>query len=335
MLNIFKGNMLNINNFNTHILKIVKNKKNLSTLFSRKEIPKVYVRQVKYHPPNIAPNTEMYVDYGECDNLLFVSGESWTWGENIIGPDIICSPKMQDNIDIRIKHCFWGTIAHTLNTNILISSYPGNSNENMLCNFDRLVTEFSEDFKKFKKIFVLYQLTSPGRDYNIILKDYNLPNFDVLYSKEKTVDNLYELEDFFRMYEHMIISGVSKIQDRIPNMKLFMWKNFNNFIGTQKKYNKFFPNIHICDTPWTQFSALILGRNFELPYCNEVGWFDKTYRTYKNFRYDRQEIIEEFKRLEKFNEHLKSSPLHGYHPNAECHFLWANFLINYWKLLKE
>ena len=185
----------------------------------------VFTRQCESQPAWIsAINTEVLVKRNKS-HLLISVGESWTYGDNFQG---VQSGQGRDDPFYRLDHCFSGIMAKALNSDLLLSAVPGNCNQHHMHDLDRLLEEYHT---AYEKITVVMQLTSPGRD-NSEHHDYytNLKGYDLLYSKQKTIDPILSMKDWFELYDEMMLSEYDRILKSYTNVNGIIWKNFNNFL---------------------------------------------------------------------------------------------------------
>lgn len=296
---------------------------------------KIFVHSPWYFPTHVKGviNSDFFLTKNQ-NTLLIVIGESWTYGESLPG---VHSPKRLDNLQVRVNHTFWGHMARILNADILISAYPGNSNQNMLSNLIILISMLKDSlFKKYKNVYLVYQMTSPGRDYESewdhiftdkLLETDNIDghkeNFDFLYYKEKVEDkNKKPIKEFFIDYDKFFINLLSDIVKNIAGTKILLWKNFNPIHAKQPS------NIKFAKIPWQQHTAILDGKHSQVANLAEAAFYQNSIINFTNYLFDKKAIIEDLKNLDKIQEIIHSSPLHAWHPKGENHFLYANYLLN-------
>lgn len=264
-----------------------------------------------------AKNTELLVKRKKS-RLLISIGESWTYGDNFT--PYVQSGKGIDNPHYRLDNCFSGYCAKMLDSDLLLSAVPGNCNQHMMHDLDRLLEEYHTEYES---INVIFQLTSPGRDNSESHDWYkNLEGYDFLYSKEKQIDPPADTKDWFEHYDTMMLKEFDRILKSYVNVNGLIWKNFNNFLVD-------FPSdsfiIVVC--PWVKHCSLMHGKQIDLPLCNEAGWWDAHYRTFGNFEYNIETMTQDLNRLNNSTDLLNYSSINGFHPKENYHMLWASHLM--------
>ena len=283
----------------------------------------VFPRQCESQPAWIsAINTEVLVKRNKS-HLLISVGESWTYGDNFQG---VQSGQGRDDPFYRLDHCFSGIMAKALNSDLLLFAVPGNCNQHHMHDLDRLLEEYHT---AYEKITVVMQLTSPGRD-NSEHHDYytNLKGYDLLYSKQKTIDPILSMKDWFELYDEMMLSEYDRILKSYTNVNGIIWKNFNNFLVDFTS-----DSFIIVECPWVEHTAKMHGINIKLPCMNEAGWWEAHYKTYGNFEQNTDEKMEQLNRLEESTKLLNYSSWNGFHPKEIYHLAWASHLLDKGKLL--
>lgn len=263
-----------------------------------------------------AINTEVFVK-NKKNSLLIVVGESWSYGENFQG---VQSGLGNDSLTYRINNSFAGHCAKALDSDLLLSAVPGNCNQNMIHDLDRLLEEYAILYEEIK---VIFQLTSPGRDQSKIEDWYKtLEHYNTLYSETQTLDKKLSDVEWFKMYDEMMLKELNRVITSHTNVEGLVWKNFNPFMVDFATDSC---TIVIC--PWVRLTAQMHGSVFELPVINEAGWWQDHYPKYKNVENDSDYIMKQLDNLESSNTLLRNSSLNGFHPNEEFHMLWATYLL--------
>ena len=270
-----------------------------------------HTEETKHHRLPLK-NTGVYVPRGK-DKLLIVSGESWTYGDSLFG---IKSHKHKDNLEKRICNIFSGRVAQYLNADLLLKAIPGANNSTITENLGSMINCIQEhpNFKNYKEIYIIAQLTSPGRDYfkgKDLGKDITNPKFN----------------DWFKLREKSDFDELTGIAKELPNAKICIWKNFSDFIN----------DYEVSDTQtyikksWSNYTLNCLGENdIELPMINEPEkwqYMVKEVEIFKNISNVTTLISKELDKLETSWKVLHRSPINDGHPNEISHFLWAMNII--------
>ena len=181
-------------------------------------------------PEQIAYNTGAFLKRNK-NNLLIVTGESWTYGDSLPG---VKAAEAKDDFNYRLENIFASRLATILDADLLIKAVPGDNNSNIFLYTNQLLKE-TKDFN-YKNIYVVAQITSPGRDHYNYLdlgRDLKEPKF----------------EDWFKLYEKNLIKKYQKLSLTFPNAEFLIWKNFSPFL---KEYeNK--TNFKIVKKCWIEF----------------------------------------------------------------------------------
>jgi len=279
---------------------------------------RVWVRECPTKPDWIsARNTEVYVKNKKKSRLLISVGESWTYGDNFQG---VQSGLGRDNITYRVNHSFASHSAKMLDSDLILSAVPGNCNQNMLQDLDRLLEEYSV---LYEEVFVQLQLTSPGRDQSKIEDKHRLlKGYDNLYTTKQTLTNKMTDAEWFQAYDTMMLTEYDRILKLHTNVNGLVWKNFNPF---QVDFNT--ESFIIVTCPWVRLTSQMHGNVFDLPVINEAGWWTEHYSTYGNVEGKQEYMMKQLDNLEASNKLLKTSSLNGFHPNETFHAIWALYIL--------
>ncbi len=257
-------------------------------------------------------NTGIYVPRGK-DKLLIVSGESWTYGDNLNG---VKASEGKDNVETRISNNFSGRIAQYLNADLLFKAIPGSSNHTIIHNLRSMVDCIQEhpNFKNYKEIYIIGQLTSPGRDWYIakdLGKDIKNPKFI----------------DWFKLREKQDFDNLTEIAKELPNAKICIWKNFQDFIND---YDVTESQSYIKKS-WMNYTLNLHGQNdIELPMVMEShAWpqMMKEVEIFKNISNVIQDVNKDLEKLEASFDTLARSTINNQHPDEISHFLWAMNIV--------
>jgi hypothetical protein len=261
-----------------------------------------------------AKNTGFYIPRGK-DKLVIVSGESWTYGDNINS-----TVQVRNDIDdkeLRISNNFSGRITQYLNADLLFRAIPGCSNKVIINNLRSLINciKSHTNFKNYKEIYVIAQLTSPSRDWHEtkdLGKDIKNPKFD----------------DWFKLREKRDIDSLIDVTKELSNAKICIWKNFHDFINDYEVTE----NETYIKKSWSNYQLNVQGINdIELPMVMESEqWPEmmKEIEIFKNIPNVMQHVNKDLDKLEYSYDMLKESPINNHHPDETNHFLWAMNIIN-------
>lgn len=279
---------------------------------------KVYARECTTKPNWIsAKNTELFVKRRKS-TLLICIGESWTYGDNF-APHVQ-SGKGIDDPFYRLNNNFAGYCAKMLDADLLLSAVPGNCNQNMMHDLDRLLEEYNT---KYETIRVIFQLTSPGRDSSETFDWYsNLKGYDFLFTSKTQVDPKVSTKEWFELYDQMMLEEFDRILKSYVNVDGLIWKNFNEFLVDFSS-----DSFIIVKCPWVRHCAMMHGKQIELPWCNEAGWWVQHYKRFGNFEYNTEIMTQDLDRLNDSTDLLNRSSINGFHPKESYHMLWASHLI--------
>jgi len=281
----------------------------------------------KFFPTIRAQNTEVHVQKNK-KICLIVTGESWTYGDRLMydSDTVVKSIDSVDSLDYRINNIFAGHCARLLDADLYLSAVPGNSNTGIVFHLPNIL----EHIKKFnyEKIYVIVQLTSPGRCFaderwslqNLYWKNYMGNNLGVT----KPVNDFYSkgmitMDQWYDLYEYGMTELIKSFCNNITDV--LVWKNFNPI----RREN--LP----CSTAklsWVEYLAVLYNQKFDMPDCNEAGWFDDYIdNIWVLESQSTEDKYNQLKKLENSNEFLKASPLNAWHPQATAHYLWALYLL--------
>lgn len=261
-----------------------------------------------------AENTGFYIPRGK-DKLVIVSGESWTFGDNLNS-----MVQVRNNIDDkepRITNNFSGRIAQYLNADLLLKAIPGCSNQIIINNLRSLINciQSHNNFKNYKEIYIIAQLTSPSRDWREskdLGKDIKNPKFD----------------DWFKLREKRDVANMIDVTKELPNAKICIWKNFHDFINDYEVTE----NKTYIKKSWSNYQLNVQGINdIELPMAMEAEQWPEMIKEigiFKNIPNVKQYVNKDLDKLEHSYDMLKKSQINNHHPDEINHFLWTMNIIN-------
>ena len=283
----------------------------------------IYAREGRF-PKHIQNpvNTELFVDR-KSDTLLVIIGESWSYCDNII--KAVHSPKGMDAPAYRTEFSFWGHLARALQADILVSTVPGNCNPNMLTSFVDLKNNILSNHS-YEKVYILFQITSPGRDnseYEQI--EWNkIPIFTAskLYEGLETQEaSKYSFRSWLEEYDNAILKQLSTTVSDIKNSEIFVWKNFTRWNYTKKP-----SNINIVPIVWSEHTCYTHGIKVPMPDSLEQT---ELFTLFQKLRITKAKSLK-IKLLDD-QEHLydfwKDCSLSRPHPSPLAHFSWFEYLL--------
>lgn len=273
---------------------------------------------------------------------LIVSGDSWTFGSEIIDP--ILNPNIEEwdlnNTNYRESHIFPNLLSDKLNLNLIKNlSFPGASNDRIFRSiYNYLLKYYIQDSKLVKDVFLLVQLSSHDR-------------LDFYYRQEKNTEG--DWTTIWPNWEHEYVDF-----------------NYNMFADTYSKFvesnegnlyrylNQIFSFQNFCKT--YKIPYLIVQGFYHTDYSpNILDWYDSSYITKYDFnnylRHDSDttnyfqgssepEMWDEVDSIRFMNKNEKNHSLHSIlkskndssvfydlHPSEKGHMIIAEELSEYIK----
>jgi len=265
------------------------------------------------HP---ARYTEFHI-IKSSDVLLLNIGESWTYGESL--PNI-ATALQRYNLESQLQHCFGPLMSNSLNCDYYQYAVPGNSNGYMYQELPRILEYIQSNFN-YKKIYLLCQLTEPGRE-KASLNNFppSHPIHEMYFRKDlKKIDFF----DWLKKYDKIFLNIIQETISNYDNVETVVWKNFCKF-HCENTYEK----LKIIKESWIAFSAKTLQMNYTMISFQSLGWLHTLMQMPQNKIYfDVEKINLEIDLLEKSNEFIQGNKLHNHHPTALGHKLWAGNLL--------
>jgi DNA-directed RNA polymerase subunit L len=286
----------------------------LEDIYYTEEIPN-QIEELK-HPSTLVYTKIQNNKYNNNDTLLIVSGESWTYGDSLT-PLVRCVDGL-DFLPFRLSHTFSSHIANWLRSDLLQYSEPGNANFDIWYNIDKLI-EFAKSKKQYKRIFIISQLTTPGRDFNFSndRKLFEIDRFsELLGSPTKRKLNYLE---WAKEYDEYYLDWGREISKRGDVDGLLIWKNFNQF------HSKNFDELLVIEEPFMSTGISFSGYDVKLPVNNKPEFFDYC-KNIPILNVTVEELIEDMSKLERSYELLGKSRLNNYHPNKIGHWVLATLM---------
>lgn len=256
----------------------------------------------------------IYADRGKKDITLVV-GESWTYGDSL-KPFVKCAEN-KDNLSYRISKIFSTKVSEWLDTDFLQCATAGQSNIDILKDLDEGLKWILNN-KSYERIFVLIQITSPGRcsRHSNDWDDFGLGEL-FQENNDYKINKPYDFESWFKEYEKIIFQRISEILGRY-NVEGLVWKNFNEFISVNDDTHD---NIKIIETPAQRYVCELCNVNTKLPLSLEMDFFERI-PSFVNLVVDKERLIQEMDLIDSSYSHLQLSKLNDWHFNETGHWIW-------------
>ena len=263
---------------------------------------------------NLQTGEIIYADRGKKDVTLVV-GESWTYGDSLT-PFVKCA-EGKDNLSYRISKIFSSKVSEWLDTDLLQCATAGQSNIDILKDLDDGL-KWIVNNKSYERIFVLIQITSPGRcsRHNNDWFHFGLENLFQQNIPHK-LDTPYDFEGWFKEYERIMFKRISEILSKY-NVEGLVWKNFNEFISVDDNTHD---NIKIIETPAQRYVCELCNIQTELPLALEMDFFERI-PSYVNLDVSKERLIEEMNLIDSSYSDLQLSKLNNWHFNESGHWIW-------------
>ncbi len=176
-----------------------------------------------------------------------------------------------------------------MDTDYYFSCVPGQGTTTTLYGLENSIERLSSSYDK---VYIIFQLTDPARDFGITDKD------PILYTRSKEKHqmkinmlikkaNRIDIDDFFRLYEQIYATRFTELSEKYPNCQFVVWRNF---------------------TRWC-------GANFE----STIKIDDAMIEFYSHFMRDVNNIYEG----DRFGE------TSSYHPSPIGHKVWAEYILQH------
>ena len=250
------------------------------------------------------------------DTLLLVVGESWTYGDSL--KPLVRAVDDIDNLPFRLCHIFSSHLANWLKCDLLQYSEPGNANFDFWYNIDSLL-EFAKKQKNYSKIFIISQLTTPGRDmlYDGDRVLFEQERFNRLFNSKSKEKLPYR--EWAREYDEYYLDWGRHINSREDVNGLVVWKNFNKF------HSKNFNGLLVVEDPIMEVGIDLTGYKPELPINNHPEFFDYC-KKIPILDINTEDILKDMETLSTSYELLGKSRINDWHPNKTGHWVLAAIL---------
>lgn len=250
------------------------------------------------------------------NTLLITVGESWTYGDSL--KPLVRAVDSLDHLPYRLSHIFTSHIANWLKCDLLQYSEPGNANFDIWYNIDSLI-EFAKSKNKYSKIYIIGQITTPGRDinFNNDRKLFEHDRFLRLFNTPTSTKISYS--DWAKEYDQYYLDWARSISKRKDINGLVVWKNFNEF------YSKDFKDLLVLEEPFINTGVAFSGHTTKLPINNHVEFFDYC-KKIPILDVNTGDLVVDMDRLDNSYYLLSKSRLNDWHPNKIGHWVLATLI---------
>jgi len=323
------------------------------------------------------PNTIVSVDRGKKE-CVAVYGESFSWGDSMDSPfaaedvpnsrvpehhwrtqlniekyielaptsttfltsDYISNGKFNprnDNFSFRMNNNLGGYLTRKLDTDHYFSCIPGQGTTTTLYGLENSIENLSS---KYDKVYVVFQMTDPSRDFGMGDKDV------ISYIKTKEphqmkITNLmenetkYNVDEFFLLYEQIYADRFKELNEKYPNCQFIVWKNFTRWCGAD------FGNTITIEDIMIEHYWKLSNKDGEcpIPILGPVWWDDFREIIKSVPKLDTEYIMKEVELGEKSWEWMQNGDniyegdrwggTGSYHPSPLGHRVWAEHIIKH------
>ena len=302
------------------------------------------------------PNTQVLVNRNKKE-CVAVYGESFSWGDSMDSPFIEQQIALKnstideenfkhtffnknnnfqirrDNFTFRMNNNFGGYLTRMMDTDYYFSCVPGQGTTTTLYGLENSIERLSSSYDK---VYIIFQLTDPARDFGITDKDpilytrskeKHLMNINMLIKKANRID----IDDFFRLYEQIYATRFTELSEKYPNCQFVVWRNFTRWCGANFEsaikiddamiefYSRL-TNVDIITTPlmrtnWGRFVDEIKTNTDKEYVIDQMNLEEESY----HFMRDVNNIYEG----DRFGE------TSSYHPSPTGHKVWAEYILQH------
>lgn len=253
--------------------------------------------------------------------LLIVIGESWTYGDNL-KPYTRCVEN-KDNVPYRISTIFAGKVATYLKSDLLINAQPGNCNINHYYALRDYINAVQKD-GTYDEVFLIFQLTSPGRDYRKEMVDEPIKH---LFSKTPNQFPVLKYDDWMYEYDKTYFKLIEEQIKRLPFTSSVVWKNFNEFHFKEREEYSF----NVIEQPFMRLAVQMSGYDY-VPSKNMEHTFYENINEIYNIDVSVEEMSEEIDKQTKGISLLGKSMLNNFHPNENGHWYLSALIVDKFKI---
>lgn len=252
--------------------------------------------------------------------LLVVIGESWTYGDNL-KPYVKCTED-KDNIPYRISTIFAGKVATYLKSDLLVNAQPGNCNINHYYRLNEYIDAIKKS-EEYDEVFLIFQLTSPGRDYRKEMVDEPIKH---LFSKTPNEFPVLKYNDWMYEYDKTYFNLIQEQIKRIPFKSSVIWKNFNEYHYKEREGYDF----NVIEHSFMKLVVQMSGYDFE-PSKNMEHTFYEAIDEIYNIDVDVETMEKEIDKQNFGISLLAKSMLNNWHPNENGHWFLSALIVDKFK----
>jgi hypothetical protein len=304
------------------------------------------------------PNTQVLVNRGKKE-CVAVYGESFSWGDSMDSPFVEQQIGLKgstldkenfkhqffnengnflvrrDNFTFRMNNNFGGQLTRMMDTDYYFSCVPGQGTTTTLYGLQNSIERLSSSYDK---VYIIFQLTCPARDFDITDKD------PILYTESKEKHqmkinmlikraNKLDTGNFFKLYEQIYANRLKELSEKYPNCQFVVWRNFTSWCGAR------FESVIQIEDPMIEHYAMLTnveGCNITAPVMR-ASWdqFVNKIKTNTNKKYviDQINLEEESYNFMKNRDNIYEGDRWGgtgsYHPSPIGHKVWAEYILQH------
>jgi hypothetical protein len=305
------------------------------------------------------PNTQVLVNRGKKE-CVAVYGESFAWGDNMDSPFVEQQIGLKgsavkqknfkhtffnkngnfqvrrDNFTFRMNNNFGGQLTRMMDTDYYFSCVPGQGTTTTLYGLQNSIERLSSSYDK---VYIIFQLTCPARDFGITDKT------PILYTESKEKHqmkinmlikeaNKLDTGDFFKLYEQIYADRLKELSEKYPNCQFVVWRNFTRWCGAN-----FTDVIKIEDLMIEYYAGLTLHEaedNVTAPVMR-ASWdqFVNKIKTNTDKKYVidqinlEEESLQFMNSLDNIYEGDRFGNTGSYHPSPIGHKVWAEYILRH------
>jgi hypothetical protein len=223
-----------------------------------------------------------------------------------------------------------------MDTDYYFSCVPGQGTTTTLYGLQNSIERLSSSYDK---VYIIFQLTCPARDFGITDKD------PILYTENKEKHqmkinmlikeaNKLDTGDFFKLYEQIYADRLKELSEKYPNCQFVVWRNFTSWCGA-----RFESVIQIEDLMIEYYAGLTLHEaedNVTAPVMR-ASWdqFVNKIKTNTDKKYVidqinlEEESLQFMNSLDNIYEGDRFGNTGSYHPSPIGHKVWAEYILRH------
>jgi hypothetical protein len=244
-----------------------------------------------------------------------------------------------DNFSFRMNNNLGGQLTRKLDTDYYFSCVPGQGTTTTLYGLENSIEDLSS---KYDKVYVVFQMTDPSRDFGMGDKDvasyikteepHQMKIINLMENETK-----YDVDEFFLLYEQIYADRFKELGKEYPNCEFVVWKNFTRWCGAD------FGNTITIEDVMVEHYWKLSNKDGECP-IPIIGpiWWDEFRETIKSVpKLDTEYIMKEVELGEKSWEWMENTDniyegdrwggTGSYHPSPLGHRVWAEYIIKHIK----